>query len=241
MDSNSDRRDSEQRGRPRNDPRRDAESLRADDRRERYAAAMYEKANPGFRWIDAVSAGLPDCAYWREQADAAMAVADAENSRVTARYEKAAKLATAWQSNAANRATDNARMRAELTRKTAAYDELVETATNTVDRLRTDLDTATGLGEALGREVDRVSGELAAATDLANSEITARFDAEATIERLRAELESRTSDDIAEGFYDRAVAAEATIERVHAVLDSGRFGPAFGLRQDIRAALADDN
>lgn len=58
----------------------DIEQLHADDRRERevrYAAALFEQANPGFRWVDA---GLPDCEYWRDQADAAMAVADAEHA-----------------------------------------------------------------------------------------------------------------------------------------------------------------
>ncbi|MFD3520467.1 hypothetical protein [Streptomyces sp. NPDC058653] len=47
------------------------------ERREWYAAALYEQANPGFLWVDALAAEVPDSG-WREAADAALAVADEE-------------------------------------------------------------------------------------------------------------------------------------------------------------------
>ncbi|MGW9170121.1 hypothetical protein [Streptomyces decoyicus] len=49
----------------------------SDERRDRYAAALFERANPGFRWVD-LQEGLPDHDHWLDEAEAAMAVADEE-------------------------------------------------------------------------------------------------------------------------------------------------------------------
>ncbi|GHJ34243.1 hypothetical protein ACFV4E_22530 [Streptomyces hygroscopicus] len=53
-----------------------AQGASPDGRRARYAAALYQAANP--ERLDSVAAALPECSHWQEQADAAMAVADAE-------------------------------------------------------------------------------------------------------------------------------------------------------------------
>ncbi|MEV8404203.1 hypothetical protein, partial [Streptomyces niveus] len=76
------------------------------ERRERYAAALYEQANPGFLWVDALAAEVPDSG-WREAADAALAVADEEQRDHIA----ATKY---WFDAADERCEEIARLRAEL-------------------------------------------------------------------------------------------------------------------------------
>lgn len=60
----------------------------SDARLERYAAAMYEAANPGFRWID-LQEGLPDHDVWLDEAKAAIVLADQEQDQLRTDHQGA--------------------------------------------------------------------------------------------------------------------------------------------------------
>ncbi|MFJ4529084.1 hypothetical protein [Streptomyces nigrescens] len=85
-----------------------------EERRDRYAAAMFERANPGFRWVD-LQDGLPDQDHWRDEAEAAMAVADEEIRQLHIGIEGG------YQSSVKALADENGRLRAELERSKAAH------------------------------------------------------------------------------------------------------------------------
>lgn len=217
-----------------------------DERRERYAAAMYEKANPGFRWVDAVAAGLPDCAQWREEADAAMAVADSEldelihqagqhisaltheNDDLRAKVSELADELLVAHSATARRidALRESDRLLEVNRKAAQE----ATAENT--RLRTNGETLTRMLKDAGDEVDRLRADLSAAK--ADREHIAKA-ADLHSARLRAELETakrqRNHHIEQRNEADKgAVACEEENARLRAELD--------GTRKAIRGFLS---
>lgn len=124
-------------------------------RRERYAEALYEDANPGFRWVD-IPDSAADTVYWLDKAVAVMAVADEEQQRKRAMLnEIEGRLRKVVQ--------ENERLRRELTaanaRQRATWALAQRRAQRIFDlqgekgRLRDELE---GRHDAVVRELDRV-------------------------------------------------------------------------------------
>ncbi|MGW5582841.1 hypothetical protein [Streptomyces sp. NPDC003857] len=97
-----------------------------DERRERYAAALFEESNPGVRWVD-MPAGLSDMDYWRKQADAVLAVADGEQRELASLAVNAANALRDERRHHEIAAGEVGRLRAELRRMAGEEQPTTET------------------------------------------------------------------------------------------------------------------
>ena len=160
-------------------------SAREGEQRDKYAAALFEQANPGSRWEDAVSAGLPDCDGWREAADAAMAVAVDEIGTIRVELQ-------AYYESEQWLAGETKRLRAELISRIGLHNEDL----STISRLRAERDDWYALHSKALDENDRLRAELRGATSIARIRkgeldgfVRQLRNAEATISRVRAVLD----------------------------------------------------
>lgn len=191
------------------------------ERRERYAAALYEDANPGFRWVD-IPDNAPDTAYWLDKAVAVMAVADAEIADAVSPWKGAAERGTSERAELTKRLgeardeIDRLSRELERARRDADYhnrraDGILAAAVEAQDRLdasRSKLDSAKRTADTLRawvKELDSEKGELR--DDLAYAERRCKSATEgmrerdALIQRVREVLNNAGLDDIETGFF----------------------------------------
>ncbi|BDM70586.1 hypothetical protein HEK616_40730 [Streptomyces nigrescens] len=129
-----------------------------DERRKRYAAALYKIANPHFRWVD-LHEGMPDHDHWLDEADAAITVADEElrvlegdcirlseelddAREANVELSRYARDAAHWEAVADRMRGEIARLRAEHDRERVSLCADRNRAEATIERVRAVVDAA---------------------------------------------------------------------------------------------------